>query len=158
MALTPVDILHTEFKTAVRGYKKSQVDEFVRSVTQALDEALRDRAELQRKVDALSEEVERVRKIESAMTDALTLAQKTADETKLNAHRQAEVIVAEAEQARVRMTIESQRETEKYRTEIALLESARDRFEAELRSLLNGYMEWLDRRPHEPENAKSEVA
>jgi len=158
MALTPVDILHTEFKTALRGYKKSQVDEFVRSVTQALDEALKERTELQRKVDKLQEEVDRVRKIESTMTDALTLAQKTADETKLNAHRQAEMIVAEGEQARVRMTIETQREAEKYRGEIALLESARDRFETELRSLLNGHLEWLDRRTRASEAVKSEVA
>ena len=158
MALTPVDILHTEFRTAVRGYKKSQVDEFVRSVTQALDEALRAKIELQRKVDMLQEEVDRVRKIESMMTDALTLAQKTADETKLNAHRQAEMIISEGEQARVRMTIETQREAEKYRGEIALLESARDRFETELRSLLTGHLEWLDRRRHDLDDAKSEVA
>lgn len=157
MALTPVDILHTEFKTAIRGYKKGQVDEFVREVTEALDEALRDRIELQRKVEALQEEVDRVRKIESTMTDALTLAQRSADEARANAHKQAEMIISEAEQARVRMTIEAQQETEKLRTEIALLESARDRFETEFRGLLSGHIEWLERRKPVAE-ARSEVA
>ena len=56
---------------------------------------------------------------------------------------------------------------EKLRAEIALLESARDRFESEFRTTLAGYMDWIDKRrrhidlpselPHEVV-AKAEVA
>ena len=151
MALTPVDILHTQFKTAVRGYNKSQVDQFVRSVNETLEEVVQEKIELQRKIEALHEQLDAFRKIESAMTDALTLAQKGADEVKANAHRHAEMILAEAEQSRVRMTVEAQKETEKYRSEIALLQSTRDRFDAEFRAVLSGYAEWLDRRTSEDE-------
>lgn len=157
MALTPVDILHTQFKTAVKGYNKGQVEQFLRSVTEALEEALREKSELQRRVDALQEEVHRVRKIESTMTDALTLAQRTADEVRTNAHRQSEMILAEAEQSRVRMTVETQKEAEKYRSEIALLQASRDRFESEFRAMLSSYLEWLDKRRPE-EEARAEVA
>lgn len=157
MALTPVDILHTHFKTALRGYNRAQVDQFARSVTETLDEALREKSELLRRIEALEEEVERVRKIESTMTDALTLAQKTADEVKANAHRHAEMIVAEAEQARVRMTVEAQKEVEKTRSEIEMLHSARERFDAEFRAMLRGYLDWLDRR-NADERERAEVA
>lgn len=157
MALTPVDVLHTRFRTALKGYNRAQVDEFVRRVTESLDEALREKSELIRRIEALEQEVRRVREIESTMTEALTLAQKTADEVKANAHRRAEMIVAEAEQSRVRMTVEAQREAEKLRSEIDILRSARDRFEAELRSLLKGYLEWLDRRSSDTQE-QAEVA
>ncbi len=157
MAITPVDILHTQFKTAYRGYNKAQVDQFLRSVTQALEDALREKNDLQRKIDALQDEVDRMRKIESAMTEALTLAQRTAEDVKTHAHRQAEMIVAEAEQARVKMTVEAQREAEKYRAEIALLQASRDRFESELRALLQGHLDWLDKRGSSDE-AQAEVA
>ena len=145
MALTPVDIQHIQFKTGFKGYNKSHVDEFVRNVSDALEEALKQKSELQRKIDALEEDADRVRKIESTMTNALTLAQKTADELKTNAHRQAEMILQEAEQARVRMTTEAQQEAERYRAEIALLSATKDRFETEFRAMLSSYMEWMER-------------
>ena len=69
MALTPVDILHTQFKPALRGYNKNQVDEFLREVGDALETALRDKAEMQRRIDSLEEEVDQVRKIKSALSD-----------------------------------------------------------------------------------------
>jgi len=146
MALTPVDITHTRFKTALRGYNKHHVDEFVRSVREALEQALSERSELQRKVEALQEELDRIRKIESTMSNALTLAQKSADDLRTNAHRQAEMIVQEAEQARVRMTVEAQRELEGLRMEVGQLEAVRDRFAAEFRAMLSAYRELLDKR------------
>lgn len=157
MSLTPVDILHTQFKTALRGYNKGHVDEFVRSVTDALETALKEKCELQRKVETLQEEVDRVRKIESTMTEALTLAQRSADEHKANAHRQAEMILSEAEQARVRLTVEAQREAERYRADAALVQATRDRFETEFRAMLASYAEWLDRRKS-TEQVSAEVA
>jgi cell division initiation protein len=146
MALTPVDIQHIEFKTAIRGYSKSQVDDVMRQMAEALDEAVRDRRELQRRVEGMEDEVGRVKRMEAAISDALTLAQKTAEETRANAHKQAELILAEAEQSRVKMTVEAQKETERYRADIELLQATKERFEIEFRSLLEVYSEWLDRR------------
>lgn len=145
MALTPVEVLHTQFRSSLRGYSKQQVDEFLRVAREALEEALKERNELQRRVETLEEEVERVRKIEATMTSAITLAQRSADELRVNAHRQAEMTLREAEQERVRMTVEAQKEAERYRGEIALLQATRDRFRAEFRALLSGYTEWLER-------------
>lgn len=157
MALTPVDILHTEFKTAIRGYNKAQVDEFLHSAGGALESALRDKAELQRRLDALQDEVDQVREMKSALTQALTVAQKSADDLRSTAHKQAEMILQEAEQSRVRLTAEVQTEAEKRRAEIALLQATRDRFEAEFRAMLTSYGEWLDRRRPD-EQSRSEVA
>lgn len=157
MALTPVDILHTEFKTAIRGYNKSHVDEFVRSVREALEQALSDKADLQRKLGALQEEVDQVREIKNALTDALTVAQKSADELRSVAHKQAEAILQEAEQSRIKLTVDVQAEAERRRAEIALLQATRDRFEVEFRAMLLSYSDWLDRRKPE-ELTRSEVA
>ncbi len=147
MSLTPVDILHTQFKTALRGYNKAQVDQFLRDVGQALEMALREKADLQRRIDLLEEEVDQVRKVKSALSEALTVAQQTADDLRAAAHKQAELILQEAEQSRVKLVADVQAEAEKCRTEIALLQATKVRFETELRSLLSGYTEWLDRRP-----------
>lgn len=157
MALTPVDVLHTQFKTVLKGYNKGQVDQFMHSVTEALEETHRDRMNMQREIDQLQEEVGRARRIESTMTDALVLAQRTADETKASAHKQAELIIQAAELERVKLIAEAQKDSEKYRTEITLLQATRDRFESELRSMLAGYLDWLDKRCCS-EEVHSEVA
>ncbi|MHB9035374.1 MAG: DivIVA domain-containing protein [Armatimonadota bacterium] len=157
MSITPIDILHTEFKPAFKGYNRGQVDEFVRTVRESLEEALREKSDLQRRVESLQDEIDRVRKIESAMTDALTVAQKSADEVKANSHKQAELILKEAEQGRIQMTVEAQKEAEKHRADAELIQATRERFESEFRGMLKAYLEWLDR--HKPcEDAKSEVA
>ena len=157
MALTPVDILHIEFKTAFRGYNKNQVEEFTRDVGESLEAALKDRAEQQRKLDALQEEVDQVRQIKSTLTSALTVAQQSADDLRVAAHQQAEAIIKEAELARVKLMSDAQAEAEKFRAEIALLQATKDRFEAEFRSMLSGYEQWLDKRESE-KPARSEVA
>lgn len=146
MVLTPVDILHTQFRGAIRGYNKQQVDEFVRLVRESMEELIREKSELQRKVDTIGDELERIRKIESAMSTALTVAQQSADELKANAHQQAEMIIREAEQRRVQLTADAQKEVERLRTDIDVLESTRDRFESEFRTSLIGYLDWLDKR------------
>lgn len=157
MTLTPVDILHVQFKTSLRGYGRKQVDEFVRSVAESLEGALREKCDMQRRIESLLEEVARIHKIETTMSEALTLAQKTSDEVRASAHKQAEMILQEAEQSRVRLTVETQTEAEKRRAEIALLEAMRDRFEAELRATLTSYLELLDK--HRPaDEIRTEVA
>ncbi len=157
MALTPVDILHTEFNSSLRGYNKDQVDEFVDAVGKSLELAIKEKAELGRKLDSLEEEIGQVRQMKTTLADALTLAQKNADELRANAHKQAELILMEAEQARVKLMADVQVEAEKHRAEIALLQAQRDRFETEFRAMLTGYSEWLNRRESD-ELVRSAVA
>lgn len=157
MSLTPIDILHTQFKTSFKGYNRAQVDEFVGSVGNSLEEVLREKCELQRKIDQMQQEIDRVRNIESTMTEALTLAQKAADEIRSSAHKQAELILQEAEQARVQMTIDAQKAVERFRIDAELLEVTRDRFESEFRAMLGRYADWLDKRKPN-EMIHSEVA
>lgn len=157
MALTPVDILHTEFKPAFRGYNKDQVDDFVDSVSDALEAALQDRADLGRRLESLEEEIDQVREMKTTLANALAIAQRNADDLRANAHKQVELILKEAEQSRVRLVADVQTEAEKCRTEIALLQAQRDRFETEFRAMLSSYGEWLERRGC-GELVRSEVA
>ena len=157
MVLTPVDILHTQFKTVMRGFNKGQVEEFMRAAREALEEALKANNELKHKLESLQDEVSRVRTIESTLADTLVLAQKSADETKAASHKQAEAILKEAEQARVQIMLDTQKQAEKCRSEISLLEATKDRFESEFKATLSGYLDWLDKRQN-AEDSRAEVA
>ena len=157
MAVTPLDVLHKQFKTTFRGYAKAEVDKFLQSAREALEEALREKSELKRQLDAMQEHVDRVRALEASMTGALTLAQKAADKLKAGAHQQAKMILREAEQTGVKIAVQAENDAQKFRMEIALLQSTKDRFESEFRSVLVSYIEWLDRHKS-GEQAREEVA
>ena len=146
MTLTPLDIMHKQYKTSFRGYKKAQVDEFMKLTCSALEETLKEKKTLSRRIELLEEEVESVRKIESALAETLVIAQKTADEIRASSHKQAESILRDAEDMRLKMTRDFHDQMEKCRADISLLESTKDRFECEFRAVLQGYIDWLDNR------------
>lgn len=145
MSLTPVDIIHTKFNTAFSGYKKFEVDSFVEEARKSLEQLIQEKSELQRECAQLKDEVQRVKAIEATLSEVLTTAQAVAEDLKANAHKQAENILAEAEIGRVKIVTETQQCVEKSRAEIALLEHTKDMFESELRGLITGYLEMLDR-------------
>jgi len=154
--LTPIDIHHTTFNSSFRGYRKSEVDAFLRAALETVETLVKEKVELERKAEAFGQEAERLRSVESTMSSALVLAQQGADEIRANAHKEAKLILTEAEQARVRMTIESQSELEKCRADIGLLREERARFEAEFRRMLLDYVDWID--SHKPVAASEAAA
>lgn len=145
MDLTPIDILHVQFKRGLRGYNPTQVDEFIHDVAAKMEELVREKADLREHVDRLSGEVNRCRDIETTMHSALVLAQKTADEVKANAHREADVILREAQQKSARHSSDAHDELAALKSQIASLREDRDRFEADFRALVRSCSEWLDR-------------
>ncbi len=148
MQLTPIDIHHTTFNTSFRGYRKSEVDAFLRAALETVETLVKEKVEIERKAEAAQQEADRLRSVESTMSSALVLAQQGADEIRANAHKEAKLILTEAEQARVRMTIESQRDLEKCKAEMGLLREERGRFESEFRRMLLDYVDWID--SHKP--------
>ncbi|MDO8588682.1 MAG: DivIVA domain-containing protein [Armatimonadota bacterium] len=145
MELTPIDILHVQFKRGLRGYSTGQVDEFLHNAASTLETLARERADLREQVERLTAEVNRCREIETTMHNALVLAQKTADELKANAHREADVILREAEQKTAQQIAEARAELSDLKAQIVSLREDRDRFENEFRSLIRSCSEWLDR-------------
>ena len=156
--LTPIDILHVQFKRSMRGYSTGQVDEFLHNAASTLETIARERADLRDQVERLTSEVNRCREIETTMHNALVLAQKTADELKANAHREADVILREAEQRTALQTADAHAELARLKAQITSLREDRDRFENEFRSLIRSCSEWLDRqsaKPAEPTGEES---
>jgi len=143
--ITPIDVLHKQFKRGIRGYSCSEVEEFLRQVAEAMETCVKERADLRDRLEQISVEVDRCREIESTMNNALVLAQKTADELKANAHHEAELIVREAEQASAQQTSAAREELAEVKAQLRMLQEEKDKFESEFRGLLRSCSEWLDK-------------
>lgn len=133
--ITPNDIINKEFRTVLRGYPHDEVDEFLQEVSEALYLALQENQRLRGQVDSLREQVGRYQETEGLIKNALVLAERTADEVRLRAQQDADLLRREAE---LRLSTERQA--------VEDLRETRRRITAELRATLNAHMELLQRR------------
>ncbi len=96
--ITPVDIQHKSFKKALQGYDRADVDGFLDEVIETLEDEAQQRAALEAEIADLKERISHFKAMEESLHNTLVLAQRTADEVKASAHKEADLI---REQARL---------------------------------------------------------
>lgn len=98
--LTPIDIHNREFKKGLRGYKESEVDEFLDRVVVDYEKLWRENERLKEQARFNEKEINHYRNLERNLQDTLVVAQKTADEVvsaaKKNAREMRENAVRES--------------------------------------------------------------
>ncbi|MGH7660167.1 MAG: DivIVA domain-containing protein [Vulcanimicrobiaceae bacterium] len=143
--ISPVDIQHKSFKKALQGYDRAEVDHFLDELIESLEDEAQEKAALEAEMADLRERISHFKAMEESLQHTLILAQRTADEVKATAHKEADLIKAQAKMAAekeisslVERTEESKRE---YQRTIETTEKAR----SELRSLLMTHLALLER-------------
>jgi cell division initiation protein len=92
MKITPLDIEHREFKKALQGYAREDVDQFLDEIIASMEADIEARSALEAKVADLEQRVSHFRAMEESLQSTLVLAQRTADELKAAAHKEVELI------------------------------------------------------------------
>jgi cell division initiation protein len=90
--ITPVDIQHKEFKKAIQGYAREEVDQFLDEVIETLEAGIEERTRLETQVAELQDKVSHFKAMEDSLRSTLVLAQRTADELKASAHKEVDLI------------------------------------------------------------------
>ncbi len=143
--IAPIDIQHKSFKKALQGYDRAEVDQFLDEIIETLEDDAQQVAALQAEIDDLKERISHFKAMEESLQKTLVLAQRTADEVKASAHKEADLI---KEQARISAERESasftQGAAEARRDHQHAVESA-EKARSELRSLLMTHLALLDR-------------
>ena len=130
--MSPIEVRNQEFGRGIRGYKVQEVDAFMRKLAEDYEKLYQECMELKETVQRQEFELARYRKLESSVNETLLLAQKTAEEVKQEAQKEAELLVKTAK-LKVSEMISAYAEVLK-RLEL---------FRAELKSLLNVHHEVL---------------
>ncbi|MBC5808477.1 MAG: DivIVA domain-containing protein [Candidatus Eremiobacter antarcticus] len=103
--LTPVDVQHKEFKKAIQGYAREDVDQFLDEIIETLEAHIEERGRLLGNISELQDKVSHFKAMEDSLRSTLVLAQRTADELKASAHKEVDLI---KQQARVEVDDELQ--------------------------------------------------
>src|SRR2546423_1231531 len=97
MKITPLDIRKMVFKVRLRGYDRQDVDQFLEELAQTVETLNRDHTVLREKLASAEQHLAELRKAETTLMNTLVTTQALADELKHAAHRDAELIMKEAE-------------------------------------------------------------
>ncbi len=91
--ISPLEIQKREFGNAIRGYNKTEVDEFIDRLLQSYESIYKENKNLKERILLLEEKVQSYKEIETTLKNTLVLAEKTAEEVKNNAQKERETIL-----------------------------------------------------------------
>lgn len=144
MKLTPLDIRHKEFKRGMRGYVDSEVDEFLDEIADEFERLFKENIDLGEQIDSLQEKVDQYKNLEDTLQKTLISAQKSAEELKANAEKEAQLILREAEMKARSMVNDSYADKQAVEKQIVMLKGAQEDFRFKFRSLLEGYLKTVE--------------
>ncbi len=143
MKLTPLDIRHKEFKRGMRGYVDGEVDEFLDEIADEFERLFKENIELSERLETMQEKIDQYRNLEETLQNTLVAAQRSAEELRANAQKEAQLIMSEAELKARQMVNESYADKQKVEKQIVVLRSSEEDFRFKFRSLLDGYTKQL---------------
>ena len=101
--LTPLDVRSHEFARTVRGYDRTQVDEFKLRLSSEIERLIRERIQAEERLKSAQDQLRAYRERERALNEALVSAQQLRADTRHQAEREAELVVREAEAEATRL-------------------------------------------------------
>ncbi len=156
--ITPVDIQHKSFKKALQGYDRAEVDAFLDEVIETFEDEAQQRAALEAEIADLKERVSHFKAMEESLQNTLVLAQRTADEVKASAHKEADLIKEQARLATEREIVGYSDAIADVRREQQRAVEATEKAKSELRSLLMTHLALLERTEQTASNGEGKAA
>jgi cell division initiation protein len=151
--ITVVDIQHRTFKRALQGYDRTDVDKFLDEIIESLEDEATARAAYEAEIADLKERISHFKAMEESLQSTLLLAQRTADEVKAAAHKEADLIKQEAR-------LQSEREigslgdkVDESRREHQRMLDIAEKAKSEIRGLVLSYLALIDRAPYDAASA-----
>ena len=136
MSLTPVEIRHVKLPRRVTGYRRADVDRLLEDIVRSFEGVWRDRADLRDEVDRLETELARYKELDVLLRNSLVSAERTADELRSQAGKEATVIIEQARVQAREITASAESERERVRTEVRRLKSLETEVRAGYRAFL----------------------
>jgi cell division initiation protein len=97
MALTADDIKDKQFNSKMRGYDRSEVDDFLKEVSETINSLTDQNHQLAEENQTAKEQLRYFTEMKDSLNKSILVAQEAADKVKTNAKREAEIMVREAQ-------------------------------------------------------------
>jgi len=159
MRITPLDIQQKQFPMKFRGFDVEEVYAFLEVIREEMEELLRENANLKENVQRADVQVREFKDMETTLRETLTTAQQMVEDYKLNARKEAELLIREAEVRADDMLKQAHEKVIKIHEDITDMKGIRRHFKEELRRLIENHLTMLnfdDKREKEDSDEASE--
>ena len=144
MRITPLDIRKQPFRKTVMGFDRDEVNSFLEMVANEFEQIIKQNDELATNVKLLQERIDAYEKIEKTLNETLITAQRATDEAKLNAQKEAELIIKDAQIRANKYEDRSRQKVNELESELTSLRTQRDSFLVRFKSMLRDQLALLD--------------
>ena len=144
MKITPLDIQQRDFKVRVRGYDRQEVQAFLRSVSQAVEQLVKENTQFKERAEQLESQVNDLRKKEATLNELLVTAQVMADGLKETARREADLTLKQAELKAEDLLKRAHADCEGLQRDILALRKERILALEKLRALLHTFIKMVE--------------
>lgn len=156
MKITPVDIKNQSFGKSFRGYDQTEVDSFLEMVTSTLEDLTIENNQLKEKLQAVESTLEGYKELEGNLKEVLLTAQKSAEELRKNAEKEAQLIIRETKIKTERKLEESYHILSELKSQIAELQNLRKEYLIRLKSMIQTQLALLESMEREDQSYKEE--
>lgn len=125
MGMKPVDIRNSTFRMKFKGYDPAQVQSYLNSIADEMQELLQENSELKVRIKLLEEKLKEFQEMEEELKSALIMAQKSAQTIIENAKKEAALILEKAKIEALAQTKEAVLERDRLKEEIKNLKKKR---------------------------------
>jgi cell division initiation protein len=136
MQLTPMEIRRQDFKKNFKGYNPDEVRAFLEGLAGQLESVLSEKDALAMEARELKIRLEKYEKLERTLQDMLMHSQRTVEEAKTGAERQASILVKEAEITASEIKKNAERDLEEIKRSTALLKEQKKMYLLKFRTLV----------------------
>jgi len=154
MTLTAVDLRSIEFPKRFRGYDRAEIDSFLRTLADELEEKDRALAELRSRTSRLEAELKEFRGLQGSLQEVLLAAQKTAEETRANSVKEAELLLREAQLKAEELIHKTQESLANVKRELVELYQLRSNYLMQFRGIIDVHRSMLDELEKTQEGAR----
>ncbi|MBU3214216.1 DivIVA domain-containing protein [Clostridium estertheticum] len=144
MRITSMDINNKEFKKVIRGYSSEEVDDFLETVSDEYEMAYKENSTLKEKISFLEEKLDHHVKIEATIQNTLVLAQNAAEQARVSAQKEAELIIRNANDTSQRMLNKAHDDVLNVNDEYEKVKQEFAKFRTKFRSFMNCQLEMFE--------------
>lgn len=142
--VTPIEIQNKSFKSGGLGYDKKDVDGFLKEVLKSYEAVYRENMELNDKLAVLNDRIQYYKTIEKTLQKALVLAEKTAEDTKNAALKNAKTIENEAIVKAQLIVSDAKNERDQLHNQTIQLVQQYEKYKAQFKNLAKAQVEVLE--------------
>ena len=143
MKVTSLEVRQQKFKKVFKGYVPGEVDSFLESVAEAIEELTKGNLSLEEKLKMANETLSRFERREWLVKETMTTAQKVVGDMRKGAEREVDLIIGEAQLKADKIIRDAYKELLKFQDDIQQLKVQRIKLETDIKSVLEYHQKLL---------------